>query len=663
MSADDDEVTQEFLVEAYENLDRLEHELLAFEQTGASADGIASIFRTVHTIKGTAGFFGFERLQHLTHVAENLLGAIRDGQLALQSPVASALLDVVDACRIMLAAIRAEGYDGTDDHVALIATLEALQAAPVAATVAPAPHVEPPPPAPETTVRVDVELLDKLMDLAGELVLARNQLLQVAAARSDAAFQRIDAITSELQDHVMKTRMQPIGGTWSKLPRIVRDLASELGKQVRLELDGSETGLDRSIIEAIRDPLTHIVRNAVDHGIERPDARAAAGKPAEGTLRLRASHEGGHVMLEVSDDGAGIDPARVRAKALERGVVGVERAAQMTDSQVIELVFEPGFSTADTITSISGRGVGMDVVKHNIERIGGVVAIDSRRGAGTTMRIKLPLTLAIIPALTVDANGERYAIAQVGVLELVRVDRALELVQGAPMYRLRGDLLPLVYLDEVLGGTSRTGSIIVVLQNEGRPFGLIVDSVHDTEEIVVKPVGQRLRDVPTYAGATILGDGRIALILDVRGIAVRAGLGVAKRERSLAHAARVHEAPRERFLVVDRGNGHRAAVHLDRVVRIETFEQGRVERGAGHEVIQYGGTLLPLIRLDRGAAHHVIVYAAGARVVGLVVAAIVDIFERAPSDTAGLRNTAVIDGRVTDIADVDALAARLGIAA
>ena len=662
MSADDDEVTQEFLVEAYENLDRLEGELLAFEQSGASAEGIASIFRTVHTIKGTAGFFGFERLQHLTHVAENLLGAIRDGHLALQSPVASALLDVVDACRIMLAAIKAHGYDGTDDHVALIATLEALQTAP-AAPVVPVPHVEPPPPAPETTVRVDVELLDELMDLAGELVLARNRLIQIPAARSEPAFQRIDAITSELQDHVMKTRMQPIGGTWSKLPRVVRDLASELGKQVRLELDGSETGLDRSIIEAIRDPLTHIVRNAVDHGIERPDARVAAGKPAEGTLRLRASHEGGHVMLEVSDDGAGIDPARVRVKALERGVVGVERAAQMTDSQVIALVFEPGFSTADTITSISGRGVGMDVVKHNIERIGGVVAIDSRRGVGTTMRIKLPLTLAIIPALTVDAHGERYAIAQVGVLELVRIDRALELVQGAPMYRLRGDLLPLVYLDEVLGGTSRTGSIIVVLQNEGRPFGLIVDSVHDTEEIVVKPVGQRLRDVPTYAGATILGDGRIALILDVRGIAMRAGLVTGKRERPLGHAARSTEAPRERFLVVDRGNGHRAAVQLGRVVRIETFEPERVERGAGHEVIQYGGTLLPLIRLDRGAARHVIVYAAGARTVGLVVAGIVDIFERQPSDTAGLRNTAVIDGKVTDIADVDALAARLGLAA
>ncbi len=657
MSAADDEVTHEFLAESHESLDRLELELLAFEQAGQSGESIDAMFRTIHTIKGTAGFFGFARLQQLTHVAETLLDRVRDGALALQSPVVSALLDVVDACRLMLAAIKAHGHDDAGDHAVLCATLEALHGGAPAIVATPAsPHVEPAPVA-DTTIRVDVELLDKLMDLAGELVLARNQLLQLTAERSDVA-QRIDLITSELQDNVMRTRMQPIGGIWSKLPRVVRDLASELGKQVRLELDGSETGLDRSIIEAIKDPLTHIVRNAVDHGIEPSAVRVLAGKPAEGTLRLRASHEGGHVMLEITDDGAGIDPARVRAKALERGVVGVERAAQMTDAEVIELVFEPGFSTADTITNISGRGVGMDVVKHNIERIGGVVAIDSRRGIGTTMRIKLPLTLAIVPALIVDSNGERYAIAQVGVRELVRIGRTVESIHGAPMYRLRGDLLPLVYLDEVLGGVTRTGSTVVVVQTEGRAFGLVVDAVHDTEEIVVKPVGQRLRDVPTYAGATILGDGRIALILDVRGIAARAGVDHAKREKSppIAVAAPVARA---RCLVVEAGAGRRVAVALDRVIRIEPFDARAVEHAAGIEVVQYDARLLPLLRLGSDA-RHVVVYA-GARELGLVVGNIVDIFERA--DTPAWNGAEVIDGRVTDIADVDAIAARMGLAA
>jgi two-component system chemotaxis sensor kinase CheA len=642
VSAADDDATHEFLVESYEHLDRVERELLG------QAPSIDAIFRSLHTIKGTAGFFGYERLGDVAHAAETVLDKLRDGELAFSSPIASVLLDAVDALRLMLAAVEQRGCDDAGDHGALLGALAGLQqqrsqSAPV---VAAAPVAAP---ASDTTIRVDVELLDELMDLAGELVLARNQLLQRAGSRGDAlaqTAQRIDRITSGLHDGVMRTRMQPIGGTWSKLPRIVRDLAGELGKQVRLELDGSDTGLDRSIIEAIRDPLTHVVRNAIDHGIEKPDVRVRAGKPAEGVLRLRASHEGGHVMLEVSDDGAGIDPARVRAKALERGVVGVERAAQMTDAEVIELVFEPGFSTADTITAISGRGVGMDVVKHNIQAIGGVVAIDSRCGAGTTMRIKLPLTLAIVPALIVDAAGDRYAIAQVGVRELVRLDGRLEHVGGAPLYRLRGELLPLVYLDETLGGHARTGSTIVVLQTEGRAFGLVVDAVHDSEEIVVKPVGPRLRDVPTYAGATILGDGRIALILDVRGIAARAGIGTAKRDKQAASAP--PSTPRERWLVVEVDSNRRLAVAANRVTRIEPFDATAIELARGIEVVQYASKLLPLVRLGGDATHIVV-----CDDVGLVTGAIVDIFEAEPSE----QGVAVIDGRVTDIFDVAELAA------
>jgi two-component system chemotaxis sensor kinase CheA len=645
VSAADDDATHEFLVESYEHLDRVERELLV------QAPSVDAIFRSLHTIKGTAGFFGYERIGDLAHAAESLLDKIRDGELALVSSIASALLDVVDALRLMLAAVEQHGHDDAGDHAALVGALAGLQQESVAA--APVVTAAPVVATSETTIRVDVELLDELMDLAGELVLARNQLLQRTGSRGDAlaqTAQRIDRITSELHDGVMRTRMQPIGGTWSKLPRIVRDLAGELGKQVRLELDGSDTGLDRSIIEAIRDPLTHVVRNAIDHGIEKPDARVRAGKPAEGVLRLRASHEGGHVMLEVSDDGAGIDPARVRAKALERGVVGVERAAQMTDTQVIELVFEPGFSTADTVTAISGRGVGMDVVKHNIERIGGVVAIDSRRGAGTTMRIKLPLTLAIVPALIVDAGGERYAIAQVGVRELVRLDDRVEHVGGAPVYRLRGELLPLLYLDEVLGGDARTGSTIVVLEAEGRAFGLVVDAVHDSEEIVVKPVGARLRDVPTYAGATILGDGRIALILDVRGIAARAGLGTTKRDKLAASVPA--EAARDRWLVVEAAANRRLALAANRVIRIEPFDATAIELARGAEVVQYAGKLLPLVRLADDP-RHIVVCTTGSRAIGLVTGAIVDIFDAEPSEDG----VAVIAGRVTDVIDVTELGA------
>ncbi|HEY0253052.1 MAG TPA: chemotaxis protein CheA, partial [Kofleriaceae bacterium] len=661
-SADED-ILQEFLVEGRENLDRLERELVAFEKDGASDQSISALFRTVHTVKGTAGFFGFERLQSLAHVAENLLSKVRDGLLALSKEIVSALLAVVDGCRMMMDWVEQTGTDGDDDYPGLKAKLEALTAtaaddpddvaeptpapapepvvaAPVAAApvvvaevvAAPEPVAAPKaaPPAhadrADTTVRVDVSLLDKLMDLAGELVLARNQLLKLSALGRDTATaqatQRLDQITSELQDSVMKTRMQPIGTVWAKLPRVVRDLAGELGKQIRLEMEGEDTGLDRSILEAMKDPLTHIVRNACDHGVESPKKRIEKGKMGEGLLRLRASHEGGHVMIEIADDGAGIDPDRVKAKALERGIITPDRAAKMTTSEAQALVFAPGFSTAEKITNVSGRGVGMDVVKTNIERIGGTVEIESVFGQGTTLRIKIPLTLAIIPALIVTAGTERYAVPQNGVLELVRIDAAagkrVELVGGEPVYRLRGELLPLVYLANVLGGPP-SGSTIVVLHNEGRPFGLVVDSVQDTEEIVVKPTGKRLKELTTYSGATILGDGRVALIVDVRGIATKARLGFSKRSEVVRQIEQ--DIDPNRFLIVQLTDDRRVAVVLDDVARLEEFKASELERAAGIEVMQYRSRMLPLVRLGDALGSpsepketlHVIVYTAGSR--------------------------------------------------
>ena len=561
-----DDVVKEFLIESYENLDRLERDLVRLEQEPGDREVLASIFRTFHTIKGTSGFLGFVQLESLTHVGENLLSKMRDGDLALSPAITSALLALGDAVRAILANIENCGDEGEADHAALQATLTQLQAgvssvrpAPVFRATGPSAAAAPTPEPARAAVgggsiRVDVRLLDKLMNLVGELVLARNQVLQYTATQNDAAFlgtsQRLNLITSELQEGVMKTRMQPIGGIWGKLPRVVRDLSLVCKKQVRVEMEGTETELDKTIIEAIKDPLTHLVRNAVDHGIEAPDERARSGKPVEGRLLLRAYHEGGQVNIEIADDGAGIDGERVKSKALERGLISAEQAARLGERELMNLIFLPGFSTAASVTNVSGRGVGMDVVKTNIERIGGTVEVSSTAGRGTTHKLKIPLTLAIIPALTVTAAGERYAIPQVNLLELVRLktDAALdappdgghdaardacaenarggvELIHGVPVYRLRGRLLPLVYLARELQGSPRgfepgeraprpESTHVVVLQAEERQFGLVVDEVNDTEEIVVKPLGRKLKGIPVFAGATIMGDGRVALARD-----------------------------------------------------------------------------------------------------------------------------------------------------
>src|SRR5579864_4796331 len=406
----------------------------------------------------------------------------------------------------------------------------------------------------DSTIRVDVGQLDRLMNRVGELVLLRNQIVQYTNSTEDsellATSQRLNLLTTELQEGVMKTRMQPIGNIWSKFPRTVRDVALGCGKQVRIEMEGKETELDKTIIEAIKDPLTHIVRNSVDHGIESPEARTAAGKNPEGRLFLRAFHEGGQVNIEITDDGAGLDFEKIRNKAIQKGMISADQAARMTEREITNLIWLPGFSTADKVTNVSGRGVGMDVVKTNIEKIGGTVDVQSKLGKGSTVRMKIPLTLAIIPALIVTTAGDRYAIPQVSLLELVRLEgeqarKGLELVNGAPVYRLRGKLLPLVYLKRELRADTQEQGVaspktesqsvnIVVLRADDRAFGLIVDEINDTEEIVVKPLSKQLKSINTYAGATIMGDGRVALILDVLGLAQRANVVNEVRDRAIA---------------------------------------------------------------------------------------------------------------------------------
>ena len=737
-----DETVREFLVESHENLDALDRDLVALEKEPKARERIAAVFRTIHTVKGTAGFLGFSRLERLAHAGEHVLSKLRDGTFELTAAHISLLLELVDRTRASLRIIGERGVEDDQDSSALIERLQraaagdveatqepprlapaAVEPAPVSAPPAPpesapqpappepAPRPAPPEPAPpppptpvraapepsrpaaaappddgarvdaDTSVRVDITLLDKLVNLVGELVLARNQLLQLGGRGADPALanvsQRLDLITTELQERVMKTRMQPLGTVWNKLPRVVRDVSTACRKQVRIELIGKETELDRTILESIKDPLIHIVRNAVDHGIEMPDVRVERGKPRTGTLTMRAYHEGGDVFIEISDDGRGIDIERVRAKAVSTGLVSPERLATMTERELLHLIFLPGFSTAEKVTNVSGRGVGMDVVKTNIERIGGSVEIASTLGKGTAFKLKIPLTLAIVPAVVVAADGQRYAIPQASLLELVHIDgrgTAVEKLHDAPVYRLRGQLLPLVHLGAVLGTSQWSDRVrhVAVLQTDGTQFGLVVDEICDSEEIVVKPLGPELQGLGLYAGATLMGDGRVALILDVMGIAERSGVNGSIRERTATMAsmpAGVVAAADGALLVLEVA-GAPVAIPLSRVDRLEKLSSTQVERLRHEPVVHYRGEVLPLVDvasvLGRGAVDtsgqlSVIVCRDHERTVGLVVDKILDIVD--PRDAhvpRGADNVFVIAGRVTELVDLATLVPTFG---
>jgi two-component system chemotaxis sensor kinase CheA len=739
-----DDIIKEFLIESNEGLDQLDRDLVELEKTPGSKDLLASIFRAVHTIKGTGGVLGFDKLTSVAHVGENMLSRVRDRKLSLNPRVTTVLLSLVDALRRMLSSIETTGGEGEGDYSGIIAAITSILGdSPNAVALSPdsPPPVErpavtgecganratshgasaqppelvaiPPREAPpdreesamasdeaqiqneklvtSSTIRVDVGLLDKVMNLVGELVLARNQVLQFTTTTKDATFlrtaQRLNLITTELQEGVMKTRMQPIGNIWSKFPRVVRDLALSCGKQVQIEMNGADTELDKTIIEAIKDPLTHIVRNTVDHGIELPEQRTKAGKPAEGRLSLRAFHEGGQVNIEISDDGAGIDIERVRRKAVERGSISAEHAARMSERETLNLIFLPGLTTAERVTNVSGRGVGMDVVKTNIEKIGGMVDVQSTPGHGTTLKIKIPLTLAIIPALIVTSGKERFAIPQVSLLELVRLEGAdaissIEDIGGAPVYRLRGNLLPLVDLNRELRLCSPTAADkraqvvnIVVLQADDRQFGLVVDEINDTEEIVVKPLGKQLKGLACFAGATIMGDGEVALILDVLGIAQMANVVTELRSHAVSeHATKDVDssANRHTWLLFRVGKDGRMATQLSSVSRLEEIPLTSVERSGGTEVAQYRRHIMPLVRvstlLNRPAPEadpeklQVIVFAQGESYLGLVVDEIVDIVEQKISlercgQQPGVAGSAVIQQRVTDVLDLDMIIA------
>jgi len=771
LSEEDQETIREFLVECDENLSQLDQDLVKLEKTPKDAALLGSIFRTIHTIKGTCGFLAFTTLESITHQAESLLSQLRDGKRELTPELVSLILETVDATRKVLASIEATGKEGDlrfeDLTVRLRAAAEAcgtpenkpasmpppsispapVQTAPskpvptkateVASPVPPAEHlavksvpasVEKKQPVKaaivadakgeqdkqsgqdsgkesgkkeeeegrhsavvDANIRVGVDLLDKLMDLVGELVLTRNQILQFNTEREDATLnatsQRLNLLTTELQESVMKTRMQPIGVVWNKFPRVVRDMSVSLGKQIELVMDGAETELDRTIIESIRDPLMHIVRNSCDHGIELPDERVSAGKPPKGKLTLRAFHEGGQVNIEISDDGAGIDGARVKQKAVEKGLLRPEQASKLSEREAMNLIFLPGFSTSQKVTNISGRGVGMDVVKSHVEKIGGVVDVFSLPGEGSTVKIKIPLTLAIIPGLVVTSGGERFVIPQVSLLELIRIEggaseKRIEHVHGTPVYRRRGSLLPVAYLNQVLGlrsANSDEAVNMVVLQAEDHQFGLVVDGINDTQEIVVKPLGKQLKGLTWYAGATTMGDGRVALILDVHGIGERAGVFGRAHEQARAAEQKAAkkkgqqakaEIERQRLLLFRAGSFDRLAIPLSLVARLEEFPRSVVEHASGGQVIQYRDQILSLVPLrdvlEPGSADldqssdlvQVVVFNEGERSVGMIVDEIVDVAEEAvvvrkKSDRKGILGSAVVGKRVTDFLDLN----------
>jgi two-component system chemotaxis sensor kinase CheA len=721
------EATKEFLIESHENLDQLDADLVGLEEATAPAEALGRIFRTLHTIKGSCSFLGFPHLEAVAHAGENLLGKLRDGKLKLNSVIMDALLRMVDTIRTMLAGIENTGHeDSTDEHglieqlnqlahgepvsgtimaayeagdartglssgdfalsegVAVLSsdsTLSSLEAKAAPATDSSAVY--------DASVRINVDLLDKLMTVAGEIVLARNQILQYSQQHDDPAFlntcRQLNLITTELQEYVMKTRLQPIGNVWNRFPRLVRDAAHACGKKVHLETEGSETELDKALIEAVRDPLTHLVRNAVDHGIEAPAHRRAAGKNEEGCVRLRAYHEGGQVNVEVSDDGGGIDPERIRYRAIEQRFITAEQAGRMSTQSLLGLIFLPGFSTATTVTTVSGRGVGMDVVKTNIESIGGSIDIQSTIGQGTIVRIRIPLTLAIIKVLVVTGAGDRYAIPQVSIVELVRVEsekarKGIQRLHGVLVYRYRDRLLPLVNLNQVLQVAREPQEDeavnIVVLQAADRQFGLVVDRINDTQEIVVKPLWKHLKSVACFAGATVMGDGKVALILDVFGLAQRAGAVAELQDWSVVAApvADGKRVERPSVLLVESGRG-RMAIPLSKVARLEEFPRARVEQVAHRRVVQYCGQILPLLDVDaalraaqspalNGAGDHeayqVVVYARQERPVGLIVDRILDIVEqdgevRGPASRRGVEYTTVIQGHVTEMLDVEDL--------
>ena len=727
-----DDLLREFLTETNESLDVVDVELVRFEQDPNNAKILANIFRLVHTIKGTCGFLGLPRLETLAHAAETLMGKFRDG-MAVTGEAVTLVLSTIDRIKEILGDLERNQQEPEGADRDLIDRLErmAMQAASAAAAkpavtsgsliyqvlerplrpgevslddlerafretagpeAAPAPaaapaarreskeeageEIKPDSKVASQSIRVNLETLENLMTMVSELVLSRNQLLELVRRHEDSEFkvplQRLSNVTAELQEGVMKTRMQPIGSAWQKLPRVVRDLATELGKDIELEMHGAETELDRQVLDLIKDPLTHMVRNSADHGLETPEERRTAGKPEKGTIRLSAYHQGGYIIIEISDDGRGLDGEKIKAKAAANGLASEAEIDKMTEAQIQKFIFAPGFSTAAKVTSVSGRGVGMDVVRTNIDQIGGTIDVKSVPGEGSSFSIKIPLTLAIVSALIVEVAGERFAIPQLSVVELVRAqsnsEHRIERIRDTPVLRLRNKLLPLVHLKKLLrmdadGASEAADGFIVVTQVGSQTFGIVVDSVFHTEEIVVKPMSTKLRHIAMFSGNTILGDGSVIMIVDPNGIAEAIGTAPTEDVEEEAEARNAAAAKTVSLLVFRAGSPELKAVPLALVTRLEEIDCKKIEFSNGRHLVQYRGHLMPLLRVDDSVrirsegTQPLLVFSDGGRSMGLAVDEIVDIVDdkldiEVLSSVPGVLGSAIVKNHATEIVDV-----------
>lgn len=719
-----DDLITEFITETNESLEELDNDLVNLEQDPNNTALLSKIFRLMHTIKGTCGFLNLPKLEKIAHHAENVLGRFRDGDLDVTPDCVSLIFESIDTIKFIVGEIAMNGCEPETDSSSLIRRLdevyEGKSTAPDFSADAKTPaedeaqdeaqeselsDVAPPfqaPAAPNDpaalqpqthtqagqSLRVNVDVLEDLMTMVSELVLTRNQLMQILRSHPDSDFtaplQRLNMVVSDLQEGVMKTRMQPIGNAWAKLPRIIRDLSIELNKKVDLVMTGQETELDRQVLEFIKDPLTHMVRNSADHGIEAPEARRAAGKPETGKITLSAYHEGGHIIIRIADDGKGLSTARIKEKIISAGLASAEETASMTPQQIHQYIFRAGFSTAEKVTAVSGRGVGMDVVRTNIERIGGSIELHSTEGKGSTFTIKIPLTLAIVSALIVESAGERFAIPQLAVRELVMAgtqeDNRIEAINGAPVFRLRDHLLPLINLGDVLeidtspptedNTMTARSRYIIVTQVGHYSFGIIVDKVFDTEEIVVKPVASLLREIDIFSGNTILGDGSVIMILDPNGLARACGEIDLNQSRAATSAADALLKARAQdtisLLLFMAGDKTPKAVPLSLVSRIENINPEKIEHSGHSMVIQYRDALMPLLKLNNAVTLEgqkekpVLVFNDKESSVGLIVDKIVDIAEdhvkmqpAALTDLqSGILGSAIICNKATDIVDV-----------
>ncbi len=691
-----DEMITEFLAETTESLNELDNDLVLLEQDPGNGELLSKIFRVMHTIKGTCGFLGLPRMEKVGHAAEDLLGLFRDGKLQANPARVSMILESLDTIKTILVALGAGGKEPAGDDSHLIARLHAACEGGDTPAVAQenshhasdhgdAPQVAAEPSLAGQSLRVSVETLEDLMTMVSELVLTRNQILQIARNQKDsilsASLQRLNHIVSDLQEGVMKTRMQPVGNAWSKLPRIVRDISAELGKKIELDMHGQETELDRQVLEMIRDPLTHMVRNAADHGIETPAERVAAGKPETGRIKLNSWHEGGHIIIEIADDGKGLPLERIKRKIIENRLATEAELAAMPPQDIQQFIFHAGFSTAEKITSVSGRGVGMDVVRANIQKISGSIEMKSVEGKGTAFTIKIPLTLAIVSALIVGAGDDRFAIPQLDVRELVMISphnstlgaSKIENVNGTPLYRLRDRLLPLIDLRKLLKTEpaeipADAVRYITAIRVGAYNFGLIVDKVFDTEEIVVKPVTSLLRHLPVFSGNTILGDGHVIMILDPAGIMNAANISAAAHQAQAEDEALAARAPEQEIplLLFQAGEGRSGkavkAVPLKHVSRLEEIDLSSIEWADGRTVIQYRNSLMPVYQCDgqplpESGRRPVIVFSTRNGLAGMVVNRIFDITDYHGAlnidESRAVAASAIVQGQATDIINLD----------